>query len=275
MGTSRDLRWWDLPTWTARQLGIAGQRKAGLALGPQTLVLRRPTRRELPGLLGGGRAGGITTALPLGVLVGGVVGGVVGVGDAVALTIGLTIGLAGGLMEVWSTPSATARAATPIEVYRSDRRRTLAVGLTVGLTVWLAVGLTVGLTIGVKFGLADGLAVGLAVGLAFALAFGLTIGSGPALRLAVIEVVWGLRGRRPRFMRLLQTALRRQVLRQAGAVYQFRHAALQDHLLAAGQVTTLRHRQRPAPAVPDSVVSGTTTGDADPADETRPGTECR
>jgi hypothetical protein len=31
-------------------------------------------------------------------------------------------------------------------------------------------------------------------------------------------------------MQLLQTALHKQVLRQAGAVYQFRHAALQDHL---------------------------------------------
>jgi hypothetical protein len=39
-----------------------------------------------------------------------------------------------------------------------------------------------------------------------------------------------LRGRRVRFLPLLQTALDRQVLRQAGAVYQFRHAALQDLL---------------------------------------------
>jgi hypothetical protein len=39
-------------------------------------------------------------------------------------------------------------------------------------------------------------------------------------------------------MRLLEGALDRQVLRQAGAVYQFWHAELQDHLAA-------RHR-RPA-----------------------------
>jgi len=45
-----------------------------------------------------------------------------------------------------------------------------------------------------------------------------------------VEVMWALRGRRVRFVPLLQTALDRQVLRQAGAVYQFRHAALQDLL---------------------------------------------
>ena len=46
------------------------------------------------------------------------------------------------------------------------------------------------------------------------------------------QVIWRLTGRPVRFLPLLQTALDRQVLRQAGAVYQFRHAALQD-LLAA------------------------------------------
>jgi hypothetical protein len=35
-------------------------------------------------------------------------------------------------------------------------------------------------------------------------------------------------------MPLLQTAAQRQILRQAGAVYQFRHAALQDLLAGPG-----------------------------------------
>jgi hypothetical protein len=34
-------------------------------------------------------------------------------------------------------------------------------------------------------------------------------------------------------MRVCEDALDRQVLRQAGAVYQFRHAELQDHLAAS------------------------------------------
>ena len=35
---------------------------------------------------------------------------------------------------------------------------------------------------------------------------------------------------RVKFMRVLEDAHHRQVLRQAGAVYQFRHAELQEHL---------------------------------------------
>src|SRR5262249_62072729 len=84
---------------------------------------------------------------------------------------------------------------------------------------------------------------GLAAGLTFRPTAGLTVGlaivlpGGPAVQLAVVQVSWALRGRRVRFLPLLQTALKRQVLRQAGAVYQFRHAALQD-LLAAQGITT-------------------------------------
>jgi hypothetical protein len=37
---------------------------------------------------------------------------------------------------------------------------------------------------------------------------------------------------RVNFRRLLEDALDRQLLRQAGTVYQFRHAELQDHLAA-------------------------------------------
>jgi hypothetical protein len=45
--------------------------------------------------------------------------------------------------------------------------------------------------------------------------------------------IWSLDGRRAHFMSLLEDALAKQVLRQAGAVYQFRHAQLQD-LLSSG-----------------------------------------
>jgi hypothetical protein len=48
----------------------------------------------------------------------------------------------------------------------------------------------------------------------------------------VAELVLAVGGRRVRFVPLLEDALRRQVLRQAGAVYQFRHAELQDRLAA-------------------------------------------
>jgi hypothetical protein len=87
-------------------------------------------------------------------------------------------------------------------------------------------------------------------GLAGGLAFGLAIGSGPAFRLAVMERTWQFR--RVRFLPLLQTALDRQVLRQTGAVYQFRHAALQD-LLATREPAT----SQPAPSAPRTAQAST------------------
>jgi hypothetical protein len=75
------------------------------------------------------------------------------------------------------------------------------------------------------------------MGPAGGLAVGLVRGRGPALQLAMVEAIWELRRKRVRFMPLLQTALHKQVLRQAGTVYQFRHAALQD-LLAANDIST-------------------------------------
>jgi hypothetical protein len=52
----------------------------------------------------------------------------------------------------------------------------------------------------------------------------------PAWQLAMVQMLWLLRGQRVRFLLLLQTALHNGVLRQAGVILQFRHAALQDFL---------------------------------------------
>lgn len=60
------------------------------------------------------------------------------------------------------------------------------------------------------------------------LGVGLVGGQSP--RLLFTEVALRLGGSTVRFLPLLETALDRQVLRQAGAVCQFRHAALQDRL---------------------------------------------
>jgi hypothetical protein len=117
---------------------------------------------------------------------------------------------------------------TPYSAYRKDLQTQVISGVLAGLMSGLAVGLLVGLTLGG----AGGLALGLAVGLPFALALGLFIGlaDGSAPRLLLAELAFLMRGRRVRLMPMLQTALARQVLRQAGAVYQFRHADLQDRL---------------------------------------------
>jgi hypothetical protein len=66
----------------------------------------------------------------------------------------------------------------------------------------------------------------------FGLAAGLTIFLSRAWGSYVLSVIWfAMRGRTPlRLMRFLDDAHQRGVLRQAGAVYQFRHARLQDRL---------------------------------------------
>jgi hypothetical protein len=266
MGTNRDLRWWDIPTWTelhrklrlafvlatglAFVLAVGGALAAaglvalpvgratelavglwgglwvgltgGLAEQPRTMDVRWPNRREAASVL----AFMLTTGLTFG-LTGGLAFGLT-VGLTGGLTVGLTFGFTSGLVETWSKPASSASSARPIEIYRSDRRRTLSLGLAVGL----AFGLLAGLAVGLPFGPALGLAVGLAGGLLGALVGGLGLGSGvgPALQLTIVELLWRLRGQRVRFMPLLQEALDRQVLRQAGGVYQFRHATLQDLL---------------------------------------------
>jgi len=74
---------------------------------------------------------------------------------------------------------------------------------------------------------------------AFGLAFGLTSGSMPTV--SFTELVLATTGAgRVKFMRVLEDAHHRQVLRQAGAVYQFRHAELQNHLAEI-------HRSTPDP----------------------------
>ena len=133
---------------------------------------------------------------------------------------GLLGGLVGGLADVWAHPIATSAGATPRSVYRADLRTQTVVGLGVGLTFGLGGGLVVGLVGGLVVGLVDGLVVGLVVGLV----------GGAAPSLWMLEVLFRLRGRRVRFLPLLETASERQMLRQAGAVYQFRHAELQDRL---------------------------------------------
>ncbi|MGW3960159.1 hypothetical protein ACWED2_10070 [Amycolatopsis sp. NPDC005003] len=302
MGTSRDLRWWDIPAWVPPWqlrlasglgggllfgltggvvLGLVGgllgalmgfgygvaygfSEFAGLAGGPRGLAMRWPARADLRDvyvcMLRYGLRFGPKVALLFGLLFGltfgleggvvfGLAGGIAGglVGELGGTMFGLAFGLAEGLFYLWVTPLATAHAIDPAEVYRFDRRRTLLFGFVVGLVGGLTglvvgsggngvidltefvIGLT-GLT-GLVVGSPDSLAVGLAGGLVI----GFLVAFGPALQLTVVQTIWRLRGRPIRFLPLLQAALHRQVLRQAGAVYQFRHAALQDFLTTVRQ----------------------------------------
>jgi hypothetical protein len=87
----------------------------------------------------------------------------------------------------------------------------------------------------------------LAIGLLSGIATGLGFGVGPAVLLAVTRPLLAVSGRPAgRTMSILQTALDRQVLRQVGVAYQFRHAELQDHL--ATQYRRERGLAAPVPA---------------------------
>lgn len=234
MGSNRDLLWWDIPTWTPQwQLrlvfglfavlvgGLAGGLTEhlaiglanGLAAGLTFWVVEWRSRATAPQNVYARRRRDLVFAL---VFIYGLV-----LGITHGLPYGVASGLAAGLVERGSTPLATAHAVGPLDIYRIDRRRALAFGLVSGFVGGLVFGLG-GLVGGLVFGLVSGLAVGLVLGLA--------AGFGPVLRLTVVQMIWCLRGQPVRFIPLLQTALHRQILRQAGAVYQFRHAVLQDFL---------------------------------------------
>ena len=128
-------------------------------------------------------------------------------------------------------------AASPRTVLARDRREALLVLLQSGLLTGMIVGLLAGLPAGLRAGPAAGLRFGLAGGLVGGFVFGLT--SGPAMSLTAwpsytLTRMWlALHHQLPwSLMTFLADAHKRGVLRQAGAVYQFRHLDLQRRLAA-------------------------------------------
>lgn len=132
------------------------------------------------------------------------------------------------LIDLWSVPVADSPSATPASTYRSDRRSSVIYGIIGGLGFALLPGFLVGL-----HRWQDGFAAGLVVAVGVGMCLGLGSGQAPILLLTEVALFRHRRGHgRARFLRILEQAASRQVLRQAGTAYQFRHAALQDHLAA-------------------------------------------
>jgi hypothetical protein len=110
--------------------------------------------------------------------------------------------------------------------------------IEVTVTGYVLAGSASGRLIGVTFVPFSGLPVPSdgTVGTLFGITFGLTVGVAGVVSRAwgnfcLVRVWLALRGHLPwRLMRFLDDAHRRGVLRQTGAVYQFRHARLQDQL---------------------------------------------
>jgi hypothetical protein len=196
---------------------------------------------------------GLTVGLTIG-LVGGLTIGLVGgltIGLTIGLKVGLTIGLVGGLvlglavgLLSWASgPIRDDHSANPSNTLRRDLQllslNGLMAGLTVGLAAGLAAGLVFGLAVGLTVGLAAGVTGGPAVGFVSSLAAGPPRaaeerrGNASARYLVSISILAWQRHTPPRLMRFLQDAHRLGLLREAGPVYQFRHARLQDHLATA------------------------------------------
>jgi hypothetical protein len=152
-------------------------------------------------------------------------------GLAVALAATVASALVGGVAEPVATDLTGA--ANPETVLRRDRVTFAASGLGVGLALGTITGVSQALARNVS-GIQNGWAFGLRVGIATFISVGLTCGSIQALwaSFAVSRVILARRGYIPwRLMTFLRDAhANRGVLRQVGAVYQFRHVELQRRL---------------------------------------------
>jgi transcriptional regulator with XRE-family HTH domain len=159
------------------------------------------------------------------------------------LVFGLTFGLAGGLVfglvAVLETPLDIGTAATPVSLLATNRTTVLRqiLALIPLLTVAIAfsgvfwVALLQGLLGPLSWPLvASGLTIGLVGGLTGTFAYALSF-TAWGQWLLLTRIWLPLTGRLPWTpVAFLEDAYSRGVLRQAGAVYQFRHARLQEHL---------------------------------------------
>ena len=143
----------------------------------------------------------------------------------VGFVFGVVIGLTLGLRVLWATPIADSPSASAAGTYQADLRTSVIAGLMAALAGGLAAGLAAGLEFGPVFGFEAAVVFGLGAGLPI----WLTAAQVPLVKLT--EFVLACQGSgRLHFLRFLEEAASRQLFRQAGAVYQFRHAALQDRL---------------------------------------------
>ncbi|WP_371675948.1 trypsin-like peptidase domain-containing protein [Streptomyces sp. NBC_01276] len=171
--------------------------------------------------------------------------------------LGLGVGSVFGLMAWLEVPVDIGSGVSSSELLAQDRRN-----VVVHLLVWAFVfgtgagcanaftgGPVWGLLLGLAFGIEAAFAGGLAYGLAFT-AWGQWV--------ALARIWLPLTGQLPwRLVAFLDDACERDVLRQAGAVYQFRHAQLQDHL------TRVHRAGRDGSGAPTTAAS-CTAGEADP-----------
>ncbi|MER7396509.1 NACHT domain-containing protein [Streptomyces sp. NPDC000151] len=191
------------------------------------------------------------------------------------LVVGLGIGLVLSIMAWLEVPSEITDTVSPSVLLNENRRNVLFQMLVSGLVFGIPAGIGVGLMDSPAPGLGEGLVVGLLAGLVFAVEAAFAGGFGYGLSFTAwgqwvaLSRIWlPLTGRLPwALISFLDDACERGVLRQAGAVYQFRHAELRDHL---AQTYSAREQQRTnTPSRATELVSDASAGR--PGDEAGPG----
>lgn len=228
----------------ARGIGIAF---GGAAFVPSRVRIRlqggnrrlgaRFLRRFMVGLAGGlALAGGLWLAGVLGIRfwIVGRLGPGPGYGVLFGLMFGPLVGLVWGILARFEAPVDVRTVVSPTDLLRTNRSTVIVESSVLGLVVAVGYGVLAGFLHGPGYGLAHGLSYGLVLGLAVWLGVALSL-TAWGQWLALSRIWLPLHGRLPwALTAFLDDASRRGVLRQVGAVYQFRHARLQAHLADAG-----------------------------------------
>jgi len=258
---SSDLAWWHLPL-AVPGFTLAAGTVFGAAVGAAFAAAFAAAAGAAAGAAFAGRAG---VATAFGVGAGAVVGLVVGAMVGAVARVGRTESskpTVGGAMAGTGTAARAGLATSPV-LARAGRIAAVlagsAAGVVFGNVAGLVAGVVLGLAAGVVFGVVAGVVawvVAWVVARAVASApFGIirsfTLPARPCYEIARIWLA--LRHRLPwQLMAFLADAHRRGVLRQAGAVYQFRHIELQ-HRLATRDVDKGRSSMaRGSKRAPDS-----------------------
>ena len=150
------------------------------------------------------------------------------------------------ILNQWAIPVADSPSATAVRSYRADRRTSMIYASVYALVLGISAGLLTALdrpsqSFTSTGRLILGLGWALVTGLVTWLMAWLAAGQVPLVNLTQLVLIQQPEGR-VHFAQLLKDAFDRQVLRQAGAVYQFRHAALQAHLAKMHHETSTSHR---------------------------------
>jgi transcriptional regulator with XRE-family HTH domain len=144
--------------------------------------------------------------------------------------IALATGLVFGLIALFEAPVRTESVVSPADLLHIERRNVVFHLLTWALVIGLGVGLLNGIVYGPLRGFEVGLVFGLEAAFGAGLSYGLSL-TAWGQWVALARIWLPLTGHLPwALIAFLDDAHQRGVLRQVGAVYQFRHAWVQSHL---------------------------------------------